>query len=216
MNDMTSLRSDLFIPTSKNQLPTTSQPPEKFQADYFIGKWAALLELDAPDLASFQDDVLKPPRIMMFQAMATRDDALIAPSPDYTCRTLVLDLPQSFFEELLDPSLRQSDKLVAALKQIIEKARAHFKPQRAVVTIYDNSKFSGLVSYCAVTMDVGIMWLNPLGTTKLDEIKCPEQRCNALRTRVRISMTYQKVGNVPVTQLSPAKGIDVSKLPKKK
>ena len=139
---------------------------------------------------------------MMFQAMTTRDDAFIAPTPEYTCRMLVLDLPQAFFEELIDQAFRQSDKLVAAVKQIIEKARAHFKPQRIIVTIYDNSKFSGIMSYCAVVMEVGLMWMNPLGKKTLSEIKCGEERCNALRTRVRFSLAAYKVGNVPVTQLS--------------
>ena len=175
-----------------------------------------LLKLDAPDLASFQDHVLRAPKIMMFQTLVSRDDSFIAPNPDYICRLIILDLPECFFGDLIDDPQKRSDKLTMTFKNIIEKAKAHFKPQRVIITVYDNSRFSGIVSYCAVVCDAGIMWMNPLGKTKLQDIKCEEDRANALRTRVRTMIAFYKVGNTPVTQLSPAKGIDVSKLPKKK
>ena len=71
------------------------------------------------------------------------------------------------------------------------------------------------MAHCAVVLEAGVIWLNPLGKTKLTDILRDEDRANALRTRIRPMINFYRVGNTPVINLSPAKGIDVSKLPKK-
>ena len=127
----------------------------------------------------------------------------------------MLDFPESMFQDVNVENNKQSEKYTPIMKALFEKARSHFKPQRVLVTIYDHSRFSGIAAYCAITLEMGIIWINPLGKTKLADIGRDEDRTNALKTRVRTMISFYRVGATPVSNLSPAKGIDVSKLPKK-